>query len=246
MAFNFKTSILPTDDNTFSLGSASKRWKINDQEITFDTIYPIGAIYMSMSSIDPGTLFGGTWEQITGKFLLACDSTYEAGNTGGNTTITLETANLPSHTHSIGAHAHSLNGHTHSGPSHYHGLNGHTHGVGSYSAAGNYGYNNNSIYKNRWSSSETVNNNFYAHSWDGVYIGEDGTFRAKFYHGHSISGTSGGNSGNTAASGTGATGGPSTANTANSSVFNSGSTGSGSAINNMPPYLAVYVWQRVA
>jgi hypothetical protein len=29
-------------------------------------------------------------------------------------------------------------------------------------------------------------------------------------------------------------------------VFNSGSTGSGTAHNNMPPYLAVYMWQRTA
>ena len=57
-------------------------------------------------------------------------------------------------------------------------------------------------------------------------------------HGHSISGTSGSTT-------PGNTGGAS-GNTANSSAFNSGSTGSGTAINNMPPYLAVYMWERVA
>lgn len=34
-------------------------------------IYPIGAIYMSMNSTDPGELFGGTWEQIKDVFLVA-------------------------------------------------------------------------------------------------------------------------------------------------------------------------------
>lgn len=32
--------------------------------------YPIGSIYMSVNSTNPGELFGGTWEQIQGRFLL--------------------------------------------------------------------------------------------------------------------------------------------------------------------------------
>jgi hypothetical protein len=27
-----------------------------------DTVYPVGAIYLSVSSTSPATLFGGTWE----------------------------------------------------------------------------------------------------------------------------------------------------------------------------------------
>lgn len=264
MAFNFGTSILPTNDNTFSLGSASKRWKINDQEITFDTIYPIGAIYMSMNSTNPGALFGGTWEQITGKFLLACDTTYGAGTTGGSSTVSLQVENLPSHTHSVGAHAHGLNSHTHTGPSHTHtgpshthGLNGHTHTGPSHThtgpshshglytalqaAASNYGctYQSGSVSNSRASNGE---------AWTNTKAAGTGATGA------AGTGSTGGNSGNTTASGTGATGasgtgatgGPSVANTANSTAFNSGSTGSGTAHNNMPPYLAIYVWQRVA
>ena len=89
--FNFSTSILPTSDNTFSLGSASKRWKINDQEITFDTIYPIGSIYISINNVNPSTLFGGTWEQIKDTFLLSAGDTYAGSTTGGSATM--------SHTH---------------------------------------------------------------------------------------------------------------------------------------------------
>ena len=281
MAFNFGTSILPTNDNTFSLGSASKRWKINDQEITFDTIYPIGAIYMSMNSTNPGTLFGGTWEQITGKFLLACDTTYEAGTIGGASTVSLSTENLPSHTHSVGAHAHGLNNHTHTGPSHTHtgpshthGLNGHTH-TGPSHAHGLNGHThsvpkeNIALTRNGWvyrAKDGIVQNNTTANLIYGIGIWSNTSGNEEV---KTVGGTSGGNSGNTTtagtgatggnsgnttaagtgatgAAGTGATGGPSVANTANSTAFNSGSTGSGTAHNNMPPYLAVYVWQRVA
>lgn len=51
--------------------------------ILADLIYPIGSIYMSANAVDPGTLFGGTWERITGKFLIGADDTYTLGSTGG-------------------------------------------------------------------------------------------------------------------------------------------------------------------
>ena len=47
-------------------------------------VYPVGAIYMSVNSTNPSTLFGGTWERIQDKFILASGSTYSAGSTGGN------------------------------------------------------------------------------------------------------------------------------------------------------------------
>ena len=62
-------------------------------------IYPIGSIYMSTNSISPASLFGGTWEQIIGKFLLGADSTYTAGSTGGEATHTLTINEMPSHYH---------------------------------------------------------------------------------------------------------------------------------------------------
>ena len=69
----------------------------------FDTVYPVGAIYMSVSSTSPASLFGGTWEQIQDKFLLAAGSSYAAGNTGGEATHTLTENEMPSHTHALRA-----------------------------------------------------------------------------------------------------------------------------------------------
>ena len=69
----------------------------------FDTVYPVGAIYMSASSTSPASLFGGTWEQIQDRFLLAAGSSYTAGNTGGEATHTLTENEMPSHTHALRA-----------------------------------------------------------------------------------------------------------------------------------------------
>jgi hypothetical protein len=49
-------------------------------------IYPVGSIYMSVNSTNPNTLFGGTWQRIQDRFLLASGSTYANGTTGGNAT----------------------------------------------------------------------------------------------------------------------------------------------------------------
>lgn len=50
----------------------------------WETIYPVGAIYMSVNSTSPATLFGGTWEQIVGRFLYASDGGHSSGDTGGS------------------------------------------------------------------------------------------------------------------------------------------------------------------
>ena len=68
----------------------------------FNSIYPIGSVYISVNSTNPASLFGGTWEQIKDRFLLACGSTYNAGATGGEATHTLTIAEMPSHNHSWG------------------------------------------------------------------------------------------------------------------------------------------------
>lgn len=121
-------------------------------------IYPVGSIYMSLADTDPADLFGGTWERLKDRFLLAAGDRYSAGATGGEATHKLTTAEMPSHTHSA-----AVNGGT-----------------------DNYGRNRTTI----------------------------GNFAIK---------TQGYTDGST--------------------IF---SAGGGAAHNNMPPYLAVYMWKRTA
>ena len=71
-------------------------------------MYPVGAIYASTVSTNPGTLFGGTWEALpAGRVLLAqgtssWGTTYAAGSQGGEATHTLTIGEVPAHKHSRG------------------------------------------------------------------------------------------------------------------------------------------------
>lgn len=129
--------------------------RLNGENI-LSKVYPVGSIYMSLSSTDPKTLFGGTWERLKDRFLLAAGDRYSAGATGGEATHTLTKDEMPSHNH-------------------YAAINGGT---------DSYGQNRTTI----------------------------GSFANKA-QGYSDSST----------------------------IF---ATGGGNAHNNMPPYLAVYMWKR--
>lgn len=129
--------------------------RLNGENI-LSKVYPVGSIYMSLSSTDPKTLFGGTWERLKDRFLLAAGDSYSAGATGGEATHTLTKDEMPSHNH-------------------YAAINGGT---------DSYGQNRTTI----------------------------GSFANKA-QGYSDSST----------------------------IF---ATGGGNAHNNMPPYLAVYMWKR--
>lgn len=67
--------------------------------LVLDMIYPVGSIYMSVNATSPSTLFGGTWEQIQDRFLLAAGNSYSGGDTGGEATHTLTIDELPDHGH---------------------------------------------------------------------------------------------------------------------------------------------------
>ncbi|MGN0967159.1 MAG: phage baseplate protein [Candidatus Coprovivens sp.] len=67
-------------------------------------LYPVGSIYMSVNSTNPSNYFGGTWERISGRFLLgAIDDNikYSPGMKGGEEYHTLTVDEMPSHSHAL-------------------------------------------------------------------------------------------------------------------------------------------------
>lgn len=84
---------LPSQSDVLQLGASA--W------LTAQGAYPVGAIYLSVTDVNPAALFGGTWERIGGRFLLGADSTYAAGSTGGEAAHTLTVDEMPRHNHEI-------------------------------------------------------------------------------------------------------------------------------------------------
>lgn len=64
-----------------------------------EAAHPVGSVYISLSAESPASLFGGTWERITDRFLLAAGDACAAGTTGGEASHTLTVSEMPSHTH---------------------------------------------------------------------------------------------------------------------------------------------------
>lgn len=67
-----------------------------------DLIYPVGAIFLTTTSTNPGTYLGGTWVQLKDRFLLGAGDTYAEGATGGEATHILTINEMPSHYHGAG------------------------------------------------------------------------------------------------------------------------------------------------
>lgn len=109
---------ISVSDNTLTIykgdGSAT-----NLDIISFNQIYPVGAIYMSTVSTNPATLFKiGNWEALpAGRVLLAQGTStwgvnYSAGGTGGEDKHTLTVSESASHNHT-GSATTSGSTHTH-------------------------------------------------------------------------------------------------------------------------------------
>lgn len=98
--------------------SKAIQFKKNGENIYPCPYYPVGSIYISVNSTNPGTIFGGTWEQIKGRFLLGtgandANSTdywggmsagqYDApvGQKGGECRHQISVAEIPYHYHDI-------------------------------------------------------------------------------------------------------------------------------------------------
>ena len=99
--------------NAFEINMDTKitgNFTINNKTI-FDLIYPVGSIYMSVNSTNPGELFGGTWVAWGQGRVPVGVSTSGTFNTvektGGSETHKLTVAQMPSHTHTQNSHRHN-------------------------------------------------------------------------------------------------------------------------------------------
>lgn len=112
-----------------SIPSGSQEIKSSDSGISLLSVYPVGSIYMSTSSANPSTYFGGTWVAWgSGRVPVGVDTSQSefssVEKTGGNKSESvshehttkshgLTTAEMPMHNHlgtiaSAGSHSHSL------------------------------------------------------------------------------------------------------------------------------------------
>ena len=99
-----------------------KYWDVSAIHRLFDAVYPVGSIYLSVNDVNPGTLFGGTWEAYG-----AADTYLRLGGcgSGGSNSVKLAANQIPTittgnqsanHTHSgtslsavnNGAHTHEI------------------------------------------------------------------------------------------------------------------------------------------
>jgi hypothetical protein len=149
------------------------------------------------------------------RFIVGAGSSYAVGASGGASSTTLSTAQLPSHTHSVPSHTHSVPSHTHSfsATTSSAGSHDHTmHGSGQMSSTWRYlGHNSTGF-----SGGGGAPFGFQSTPDTHMRTSSDGA------HTHTLSGT------------TGATGG-----TTGGTSATTGGTGSGSSIENRPPYWAL-------
>lgn len=213
-------------DAWFKLTDQKLQWLYNQLQNTASQIYPVGAVYISVNSTSPASLFGGVWERLKDTFLLANGDTYAADTTGGSATKTITVNNLPAHNHTVN----SSGAHTHSATTSSNGNHTHTRGTmnitGYHDAADDdTNYRGGAFY---FTSRSTTHNNQQTGGSANAVVNFDasrnwtGATSSNGAHTHTVS----------------LSGGEHTHTTNN--------TGGGTAINIMPPYTTVYVWKRTA
>lgn len=91
----------PVDENTNAWIDTSEDAGSGILQAILLAAHPVGSIYQSTVDTSPQTLFGGTWERLKDRFLLAAGDTYAAGATGGEAAHTLTVEELAAHNHSM-------------------------------------------------------------------------------------------------------------------------------------------------
>ena len=144
-----------------------------------DIFHPVGEYYSSSDPTDPAELFGGTWEEVHGRFLFAEDDAHPAGSTGGEEAHMITVGEMPSH----GNHL----------------MQGRMYEELAENASNDSSYRSNTSYLPKTAFVSTGNINRGWKDWNGGEMYPAGTLK-----------------------------------------------GGGNPHNNMPPYLAVYTWHRIA
>ena len=95
-----------TTASTTTVYSSSKTENLINTSLAqlLDRLYPVGCVVMSFNDMTNEQVvarYGGTtWERIQDRYLVAAGSNHTVNTTGGSSTVTLTTDNLPSHSHS--------------------------------------------------------------------------------------------------------------------------------------------------
>lgn len=213
------------DENTDNIAILDERIsELETVKTIIDIVYPVGSIYISYASTNPGTLWPGTtWaREAEGRCIIGVGTGYPTvGATGGSSTVTLDTTQIPSHSHMGPSHSHSTPSHSHTWSGTTGGGGAHQHSVTGYPAAGGTAYR-------LTGDVSGASNGAWGTSQGNILLGLAEPIGD---HTHYYSGTtSSNNGGNTGSAGTG----------------NTGATGGNGSHTNMQPYVVMYIWRRTA
>lgn len=64
--------------------------------------YPVGSLYLTTNNINPGTIFGGTWEKITSDAYLKIVNSNPGQLGGTSSEHKIPISSMPKHRHGIG------------------------------------------------------------------------------------------------------------------------------------------------
>ena len=180
-------------------------------------IYPIGSIYMSVNNVSPQTFLGGKWQSINGRFLVAQGSNGASGDEALNITAGL----------SGGEASHKLTDEESGLPVHGHG--------GTYTrptvsssgkvtagiTGGSHSHNTYYTTANRGSGNTSTRCGPFGSNYTAITTNSETHTQDQPNHTHTLTG-----------------GGYTVADAIAQDAAN--------AHNNLPPYLAVYMWKRTA
>jgi len=225
-----------------------KHLELVDQQgnrlVPIDSVYPIGAIYMSVVNIDPSTLFGGLWERFgIGRTLVSVDENDSDFNFPekvgggkqhshvnpviGNTSV--------DHTHTLNNHIHTMSSHHHVIEAHFHNLDSNGIACLWVGGAGTAGFGarhggNASWTDNRVPTGTNTSNSNVVRSGGIVLTGRTAGLQTAANTGINNS----------------ATAAPNTPNTGNQSVTHNHSLAATNNSSSLQPFITCYMFKRIA